>query len=402
MKNKTFMIALFLIYIYSLIHLNPSMGRLFVFALQIGFIMLLVQIFLQYKTLNSRALCKNYLLLLMLITAWMLFITLFNSTFGVGKYSISRIIQDFISMTVLASGFILTTSKNIESQIKKYIKVITTIALISGFVALYYADFSAGRAVNVWRPQYIWWGLLFPWSYVLIYISVVENRSKKWRAIAYIITSLYFVLGVLFGKRIVFYELLVIIITILIAKKDRSMLFKLLKLARIFVVLVIVYFISSLFIPDTNIITNVQQTISRFTDLSISSFDRMDEFLNVFNEYPITFIITGSGLGSWHSGPGGINLHIGWLNYLYKGGLLFLILELWVFKLAIQTLFKSYNKMQLFLAASVVSGYGFILISSAWVASPQTISFSVMKFALLCYIDKDYKSNKNKKSWIEG
>lgn len=398
MKYKLFIIALISIYFYSLIYLNQSIAKLFLSTLFIGAIIILCQIILNLFNKSKYSLCKRYALLLLMLTVWMLLITLFNISFGFGDYSLSRIIQDLISMIILTSGFILASLKKNELFLKKYLKLITIIALISGLIALYYADFSLGRDLNVWKPQYIWWGLLFPWSYILIYKSIVMNKSKRWAIVSYFLMILYITLGVLFGKRIVFYELLVVISVILIAKQNKNFIWTLLKSTRILVVFSMLLFLSSLFFSDINLISNIQQTLDRFTDLSVSNFDRFDEFANVFNEYPITFIFTGTGLGSQHTGPGGINMHIGWLNYIFKGGLMYFLVELWVFKLAIQSLFKSKHPMHLFTAASVVASYCFILIVSSWVASPITIIFSIMKFTLLRYLSEDVqiKSNANK------
>ncbi|WP_459930739.1 hypothetical protein [Desulfosporosinus burensis] len=322
--------------------------------------------------------------LLWLLTGFMFLMTLIYSAFNIGNYSISTLIQDMISMAVFSSGFLLTTKKNSNDQyIIKFLKFIGIIAIISGLIAISYANFSLGRDDNIWKPQYIWWGLLYPWSYLLLYKFIMQKTSAFWNVLAYGSMVMYCVLGLLFGKRVVIFELAIVLLIIIIATKRRSYILKMFKTGAVTMGLIFLGVFASHYIFDLNLINLFEDTWLRLSSDSIQEFDRFEEFKNIFRQYPYSIIITGAGLGSFHDGPGGINLHIGWLNFIFKGGILFFVLELWVFSIAIKALLKSKNKWLKYISACVVFSYIGIMISSSWVASPIIVSFSIMKFGLL-------------------
>lgn len=390
MTFKLFMTSLTLLYFYSLIYLMPELEKVFVSALILSAIFIGIQLFFQYINKRNPIRCFNYMTLLWLLTGFMFLMTLVYSLFNVGDYTISTVIQDIMSMIMLNSGAVLTVKMNYNDEnIIKYLKFIGVIAIVSGLISFSYADFSLGRDANVWQPQYIWWGLLFPWSYLLLYRVIMKKNNVFWNVMAFGSTVMYIVLGLLFGKRVVLFDLAIILFIIVIATKKRSFMTKIIKTGMITLCILLLGVFASQYIFDFKLIDLFNSTWIRITSDSIQEFDRLNEFKNVLVEYPYSIIITGAGLGSYHSGPGGINLHIGWLNFIFKGGILYFALELWVFSIAIKTLFRTKDKWQKYLAACVVFSFMAILISSSWVASPITMNFSVMKFALLRVTDSN-------------
>lgn len=387
MKLNLFYFSLSLLYIYALILLAPNFSFLFIGALLISIIIIMTQITFKYKNNYSKNLvyCDYYLISIFFVGIWMLIVTLFNIFSGFGNYSISYIIQDIISLLIICSGYLIVISnQNLDFSIKKYYSFISIIAVIAGILSFYNSNFSLGREANVWKPQYIWWGLLYPWAYIFLFRITVIKKSIIWLIISLLTSGLYISLGLLFGKRIVIYELSILLLLIFFyfTKNNKIVISNNYK---------IILFITTLFMSLYYLYNNINlnnlnlliDTIDRFKNLNIREFDRFIEFLNIFTEYPITFILTGTGFGSYHSGPGGINLHIGWLNYIYKGGIFLFFIECSIFIMAIKSLFKTKDGMEFFLAASVVFGYMVILISSSWVASPLTVHYSVIKFLFL-------------------
>ena len=289
----------------------------------------------------------------------------------------------------MGGSLLVFTKKSVDFVLSKYIKFISIIAIIAGVIAIYYADFSTGRISNVWQPQYILWRLLFPWSYLILYKFTIKNSNRILSIVAYTTSALYFILGFLFGKRILLYEAIVIIILILLINKQKGIIKKFIKPIISVMGLLIVTLIISNYVIDIDLSTLFRSTITRYDNLSIGNFDRIEEFKNIFLEYPYSILLTGAGLGSYFHGPGVVSLHIGWLNFMFKGGILLFFLELWLFVKAIKMLLRSKDGRHIFIASSVVFGYLNILISSSWVSSPILLSYSIMKFALLRVLDED-------------
>lgn len=80
------------------------------------------------------------------------------------------------------------------------------------------------------------------------------------------------------------------------------------------------------------------QVYDELLDDSVHDFDRVEEFRDIVNEYSVFSPLTRGNFGSLRSGPGGINLHIGWQDFAFKGGFAFITVELWVCALALRTL----------------------------------------------------------------
>lgn len=394
MKQKLFIVSIILLLLYSLIYLKPELSTWFILAQVIAVIILAILLLFQYAQKGNPIKSYNYVTLLFFIGIFMFFMMLIYSIFNVGNYSVNTVVQDLMALVVLGSGFIF--AKNLKHSKKfliKYLKILGVMAIVSGIISFSYADFSGSRDDNVWQPQYIWWGLLFPWSYLMLYKFIIGDKSIFWTVVSYGSTIMYIVLGLLFEKRIVLFELVVILILILIATQKKTFLIKIFKKGIFSLIIIFLIVIASQKFLNFNFLDLFSDTWLRFTNDSIQEFDRLNEFTNIFEEYPYSIIITGAGLGSYHHGPGGINLHIGWLNYIFKGGILFFALELWVLSLAIKALFKSQNVWAKYISASVVFIYVDIIIVSSWLATPLMLNFSIMKFALLTILEEIEANN---------
>jgi len=391
MTFNLFMLNYILLLFYSLIYLRIIPSQFHIFAQVIAITLIGIQVIYQYIKKENPIACRNYTNLIGLLTIFMFIMSLIHIFLNIGTYSISTIIQDVMAIIGLNSGFILT--KNMNSNDKfliKYLKFIGLLAIFSGIIAMLYADFSLGR-MNVWKPQYIWWQLLFPWSFLLLYKIIIKKVNIFLTIAAYSSTGMYIILGLLFRKRIVLFHLFLILLVYIITKiKKRNLIIKVTKLS--IIMLMIIFLSIGIFriFPSLNFKSSFIDTYMRMKSVNIKDFDRFREFINLFKEYPYSIIITGAGLGSYQHGPGGINLHIGWLNFVYKGGILFLFIELWVFILSLKIIFRSKNNWHKYIAACVVFSYLSIIISSSWVATPVLINFSIMKFSLLRIISNKY------------
>lgn len=392
MMYNLFLLGMGLIYIYSMINMKLEYVKFFIFLLLISTIIFGLLLLKQYLNKKNPTRCFNYIQLLIITTFYMMGITLMNMYLGIGTYSLSTIVQDIISMIFLCGGFLLTDKRMSNDKVLiNYLKIIGIIGLGSGIIAIFMADFSNGRTGNGWKPQYILWGFLFPWSYLLLYKLIVKSKNTLFTLITYGNTILYIILGLLFGKRMVIFEAMIILFLIVLTKKIRFMKKDFIRVINTIVLSVCLIFLGQQLL-GFSFTTLLSSTLTRFNGLSLSNFDRFDEFFNVLKYYPVSTLITGSGLGSFQNGPGGINLHIGWLNYVYKGGIIFLLIELWILMLSVYIFFRTKDLWHKFLSACVIFIYFSILIGSSWVPMPTTLHFSVMKFALL-RISADYKIN---------
>jgi len=101
------------------------------------------------------------------------------------------------------------------------------------------------------------------------------------------------------------------------------------------------------------------------------------EFSDLFTEIGPRFLIAGMGIGSSHARAGGVNLHMGLLNFLFKGGIpLFIVIIVQMMK-SLKVLVSRIPTTEKYYAACVTYAFIRSIISPFWVPNPTRILFSI-------------------------
>ena len=212
--------------------------------------------------------------------------------------------------------------------------------------------------------------ILLPYIYssIVFDISLFSNRTYAWTSIFYyatiywaffpfVVLSLiekkyytisisYWISGVLvnllFLKRAIFVDSIIMIIVIVminIFEKNK------LKAASKIIILVSTISILMILLQPTILSELSILTYDRYesTRSDINNFDRIVESRNYLSDASIFEIFFGRGLGGSHYGLGvwASAIHIGWVNFILKGGIILPILVLIIF-------FKSISLLRIF------------------------------------------------------
>lgn len=297
-----------------------------------------------------------------------------------GSYNVGAFVIDICAIMTLLSGLAFCDLDN-EEIIEVSLFLLTFFACIIGVWALIKSNFRiisvSDRGNNVGQIQYSLWKLMEFWPFALIFLffryKEMSHRKKK-LICAIICTIEYFVLSQLFMKRVIFFDAAVLAFVLMLVYREKKV-----KIIRIIVscgigILIIYFFIKVIFNYDLVQIINI--TLSRFQNQNLKDFDRFVEFINLFNQFGYSFIFTGRGFGSVQSGPGGVNLHIGILNYLFKGGVVFFLIMLNVFRKSVIVLTSSLNMNDKVYSACVVYTLMRSFMSPVWIPNPTRFFFA--------------------------
>lgn len=165
---------------------------------------------------------------------------------------------------------------------------------------------------------------LFWYAPGFLILSYLLNKHIKWSMFIFVITV---TLNLLILKRYIFVEVFsvgIVLSLIIISRKNKvKQVFKIL-IILIFLVLMLYSFAGE----KINLLLGA--TIQRTKDVAgdMGEFDRFVEFKTWFKESNVLEIIIGGGAGATHEGLGGIAdaLHVGWFDFILKGGIPLLLL----------------------------------------------------------------------------
>ena len=136
-----------------------------------------------------------------------------------------------------------------------------------------------------------------------------------------------FALNLLFLKRFILVDSIILLIVILIINSFRNQ--KKISNLRLIISLSVVIVIVSLFNIDM-FKSLFEATFNRIETSSddLAGFDRWVESKNYLKEASFIKLIFGNGFTSAHYGLGkeSFALHIGWINFIFKGGFIFLLI----------------------------------------------------------------------------
>lgn len=350
-------------------------------------------LFFEKQYLNLSKDSKKYFWGLIIISIYMFLSYMINSSKNVEVNS-SILIVDIISMLLFISGVIFAPPSR-----HKYIKGIYVFfgifGVIGGTIGIFLGDFSATsvalRDLNTWSPAYYLWFSLFPWSALIIYSLLSSKKTNTFRFVflAYSNAILYFTLGVLFFKRVVLIEILLILFIFIIKNRGMYNFFRTI----IFITAALGIIMAFMILFKIELTVFVSNTISRITNQSISSFDRLLEYKNATSSFTIYEYLFGKGYGSYHYGLGWAhgNLHIGWLNFIFKkGGIAFFLLQLTAFAKTSRLFVLSKKGSESSIYSSIaIFNFMIAAISTYWTITPTILMFSMFTFASLNASFKD-------------
>lgn len=312
----------------------------------------------------------------------MFFSSLFNLLIGTDGYELGYVIIDCLAIMILYIGPCYV-DESIEENFERWIFFLGGIACIIGFYAMVLSNFRISnineRATNTLQLQYYLWKLMECWPFLLINLILRFDKAKRY-PIRMVITAVlfleYVILSLLFMKRMVFFDMLVVVVVSVLSY--RANFIKLMRRALLPTLIVFVLFLIGKRVFSFDVNNILQLTLNRFdNDETITEFDRLTEFYDLFDQFGYRFLIAGMGIGSSHSRAGGVNLHMGLLNFIFKGGLPLFFLIVFQLLKAIRVLLSRIDTSEKFYAACVIYTLIRSIISPFWVPNPTRILFSI-------------------------
>lgn len=198
-----------------------------------------------------------------------------------------------------------------------------------GIVSFFQEGYELASRVGTWTQSYFYWwascSTFAYWGYYALF-------CKKDRLIGYSVVLLYFILGMLFLKRIALVNILVMLLIYVINNKNNRIRNSILLAAGIIGILFTLYSYAP------TIFDNVWDALmGRFEkDQEINAFDRAEEANGYFENATIFQIVFGNGIGHhvpsplWQ-GETILSLHMGWINFLFKGGIVYFLFMIVLF-----------------------------------------------------------------------
>lgn len=267
--------------------------------------------------LKARVRINEYRLIFLLIFSF-----IFLESFLYLDHDLNRAFSSFIIYLGLIAAYYL--SKFDLSYLENVFKFVAVVALLGLVYVLSTnpTDLTAAiRRTNTDTEPFAY-GPLF-WAIVPFAIISFLNHKNIVLCLLYWLGGL--VLNLSFLKRFILVDtaLLTVIIFFIIASR-KKMFLNAVKFAALFAILIaaVIYYQGDLIVPLFDATTD--RMLSGSEDLS--GFDRWVESKNFLSDASIFQIVFGTGFASSHTYIGVDNpaLHIGWINFIFKGGLVFL------------------------------------------------------------------------------
>jgi len=299
------------------------------------------------------------------------------------SYLLRMLIYDLCYCSLFLLGAIFANKRYFPSYIK-IMKVLGVIAFCCGILSLlmfsYKDAMSTFRGGGLWsKPYCLWWMTYAVFSFAFAYARIKEKN----RFLGYSLFILYFVIGVLFLKRIVVVECATLLIATSFLKNyngKRNTIKYALKLTSIItaiILAVVLFFVLMNAVPFVNVIvTNITE---RFESYSLSSYDRTSEFSEFISDSSFDQILFGYGIGNYKILAGDLPaLHIGIANAIFKGGIPFVLF--WVY-VAIKTVKMIANHKILSDEARICVCVTAVAIVSSFFAFSWSYTLGIFGFA---------------------
>ena len=206
---------------------------------------------------------------------------------------------------------------------KKSFCIICLIGIACFFFVWFMYDIDISKALRryyTWSNIFFWAGVFWAIIPVILY-CVIFNCSKIYKTVAITYWMCGVVFNLIFLKRFIIVDSILILIMICVFLlcegkiNIRSFLYALLLVG---IAVLVVHFAS-----DSAIGSLWKGVIGRFDDTTMTEFDRFEEARIYFSNTKPIYVILGRGLWGAHSSFGVLNeaLHVGWCNWIHKGGI---------------------------------------------------------------------------------
>lgn len=215
--------------------------------------------------------------------------------------------------------------ENADSKdFKTPFRIICFIGIITFFFIwfTYNIDFSkAMRRYYTWSDIFFWGGVFWAIIPVILFTLVFSNTKSSWiLAVAYWACGVIFYL--IFVKRFIITDSILLLLMIgvfLLCEKKIN--------ARFFLSALIMAGIAILLVHQLadSVLGMLWEAVKgRFDNTTIAEFDRFEESRIYFSNSNLLYLLLGKGLWGAHSVLGVKNqaLHVGWCNYIFKGGII--------------------------------------------------------------------------------
>lgn len=281
----------------------------------------------------------------LLIVIYLYLVGLSYGTFFNRVFLTTAINQDFRYVMYFITGCVFAYSDEMMESFHSIMKVVSIIAVALGIYALIFFDFSYANIETrggTWSLSYtLWWTAGACWIYWAFYGLIIKKDVLFSIGPAVV----YIVLGLMFLKReVVAYSAIIGLVFLILGRNKINKSIK--TIVFVFVLVFLVYsFAPGIFSGAFNLI------IDRFDGIeNVEEFDRNIESNNYLQEASVVQLIFGNGIGHYHifnnihlaEQRGILNAtHLGYVNILYKGGVVFVVFYL---VLVIKLLSKLFGK----------------------------------------------------------
>lgn len=294
----------------------------------------------------------------------------------------------FIYLSILTAFWFSTLKIEIIFRILKRLTIIGIIAFV------YIMAVSNIDLATALKRGYTWTEIFFyaPIFWAVIPVVILSFLYEKYLTLVLIYWGCAIVLNLLFLKRAILVDSLLLMLAILFINYHKEK--KLVSGVKLFFIATIIIG-GSLYFFSNAIISLFDATNQRMESTSedLSTFDRFIESKNYFGQATFSEVLVGAGFSGQHDGLGKTSnaLHVGWSNFLFKGGFL-LILIILIPYLKILGLIKRFKSLPLDIQFSIL----FLLINIPRLMYINTHNLSPYMLLLFYSFFKimDFKKNK--------
>ena len=250
--------------------------------------------------------------------------------------------SDIRSVLFIICAAILGSSPNGMRYFHNLMKILGVLSIIwgvLGVLSFFGGGYSIETREGTWTLSYFyWWASCATFCY-WGYYSLLEGKD---RLIGYGVLLAYFVLGMLFLKRAALINVVVLMfVYVIINKKHRLSNTLILISSLIVIILVLQHYFPNMYYSIEAALTNRFQSIQDTGDV-----DRTREASMYLKRASYLQILFGNGVGHhvpaplWE-GDTILSLHIGWYNFIFKGGVPYFFFLLILF---VKIIFNYINK----------------------------------------------------------
>jgi len=273
----------------------------------------------------------------------------------------------------------------IDIEFENSLKMLAGFSFVCSLYSLFFFNYDISILIRrgyTWHESF-YYAVSF-WVMIPYALYKIVNNKVDIKLI--ILILLMVLVNLLFLKRMIFVDvLLLLIVGMIYGEANRKAIF----------VVIIAAFIIYMIIPWSQMETIGEAMIRRFmeNDSSYVENDRAQEASWFLADAHVEDIIFGKSLGNQlFADRTNTSLHIGWINFINKGGILYFLFMffIWIAALRKARYLKNYQMVyQWALLLIVVEGFRFFY-SNMWSFTPEYLFFS---YAIVIFLDSKKYAN---------